>query len=392
VAFDDESIKAGMSVAVGDYDRDGWLDLQIAEWGPKGTGDRGFLDPVLPDRNRLLHNRGKKGPGHFDDVTVAAYAELDEPGLDGKRPNTFGYSNALADFDGDDWPDLALAADFRSSRFRWNEHGKFSEATSLAGTGKETFGMGATIGDLDGDGRLDWFVTSISDAPTCVLNLCNSGETGNHLYLYKGNRHFEDAALKLGVAQGYWGWGAEMLDFDNDGDLDLVQTNGTNFPFVPQDNFFTHDAMRFWRHDGDTFVEASAALGLTDTREGKAVVTFDYDRDGDLDVFIVNNASTPVLYRNDTRGGDWLRVRVLTDNGRDAIGAKLRVTIREGVPPLVSHIGLGSRFLSQSEQVAHFGLGAGSQPVAKLVVHWSDTGKEKTLTNLARNQLVVVTP
>ncbi len=392
-ALDDGEIHAAISVAAGDYDRDGFLDLHVAEWGAKGTGDQGFLDPQKPGHTRLFHNLGKKSPGHFEDATVAANAQLDAKKPDGTYASIFSYANAFVDFDGDDWPDLAVTGDFRTSQFLWNQGGgKFLDGTLTSGVAKDTFGMGSAIGDLDGDGKLDWFVTSISNGPTCVLGLCNSGEIGNHLYRYTGNRHFDDSSEKLGINVGYWGWGAEMFDFDNDGDLDLVMTNGTDYPFVPPSDFFTRDPMRFWRNDGGKMVESSQKLGLTDTRKGKGLVTFDYDHDGDLDLFIVNNADTPVLYRNDTHYGGWLRVRVLTADGRDALGAKLTLTAHAGDKPRVTEIGLGSHFLSQSETIAHFGLGLGNDPVYQLKVHWSDTGKEQVLNNLARNTLVVVKP
>ncbi len=391
-ALDDGAIHAQTSVAVGDYDRDGWLDMHVAEWGPKGSGNEGFLDPKKPGHARLFHNLGKKSPGHFEDATVSANALLDPYKPGGDYGSLFAYGNAFVDFDGDDWPDLCVTGDFRTSQFLWNDGGKFVSGTASAGVAKDTFGMGSAIGDLDGDGRLDWLVTSISDAPTCVLGLCNSGEIGNHLYRYTGKRHFEDSSAALGITTGYWGWGAEMFDFDNDGDLDIAMTNGTDFPFVPPTDFFTRDPMRFWRNDAGKMVEASQKVGLTDTRKGKGIVSFDYDHDGDLDLFIVNNADLPLLYRNDTNYGDWLRVRVLTADGRDALGAKLRLTVAAGQKPQVTEIGLGSHFLSQSEPIAQFGLGRGGEPVYELKVHWSDTGKDKVLTSIPRNTLLTIKP
>ena len=394
VAMDDGIVKAGTSISVGDYDRDGWLDLHVAEWGPKGSGDYGFLDPKLAGRTRLFRNRGKTQPGFFDDMTIAANATIDAKGFDGSYESVFSYSSAMVDFDGDDWPELAIAGDYRTSRFLWNDHGTFSNGTFNSGVAKETFGMGSAIGDLDGDGLLDWLVTSISNGPTCVHGLCNSGEYGNHLYRYLGNRQFSDANTEqLGVNAGFWAWGAEMFDYDNDGDLDLAVTNGTDYPFTTKGDFYTNDPMRFWRNDNGTMVQAAEQLGLMDKRSGKALMTLDYDHDGDLDMFIVNNQEQPLFYRNDAGGRDWLRVRVLTKEGRDAVGARVVVTAQKGGKTILSMINTGSNFLSQSEMTAHFGLGKNaSTPVFEVRVHWPDTGKDKVLTNVERNQVLIVKP
>jgi len=394
VAMDDGIVKAGTSVATGDYNRDGYLDLHVAEWGPKGSGDYGFLDPKRPGRSRLFRNLGAAKAGHFEDVTSQVGASLDRLQPTGEYESVFSYSTAIVDFDGDDWPDLAVAGDYRTSKFFWNNKGIFAEAGKSSGLAKDVFGMGSAIADLDGDGRLDWLVTSISDGPTCVHNICNSGEIGNHFYRNLGGRQFSDSlSVPLTINAGYWAWGAEFFDYDNDGDLDLAVTNGTDYPFTTKGDFFTRDPMRFWRNDGTAMVETSATLGLVDTRSGKALVTFDYDRDGDLDLFISNNQEMPLLFRNDSSNNDWLRVRVLTKNGREAIGARVIVTPTAGGPPRLAVIGTGSNFLSQSESTAHFGLGKkGGQPVAEVRVHWHDTGADKVLTNVERNQVLVVKP
>lgn len=392
VAMDDGIVKAGTSISIGDYDRDGWLDMHVAEWGPKGMGDYGFLDPKRAGRSRLFRNRGKVKPGYFDDVTVVAKATLDATTFDGSYESVFSYSSAMIDFDGDDWPELAVAGDYRTSRFLWNDHGTFSDGKVNSGVAKDTFGMGSAVADLDGDGLLDWLVTSISNGPTCVHGLCNSGEIGNHLYRYVGNRQFSDAGTEqLGVNAGFWAWGAEMFDYDNDGDRDLAVTNGTDYPFTTKGDFYTIDPMRFWRNDAGVMVEVSEQLGLLDTRSGKALVTFDYDHDGDLDMFIVNNQEKPVFYRNDSIGNDWLRVRVLTREGREAVGARVLVTPTKGGKTILSTINSGSNFLSQSELTAHFGLGKkSSAPVFEVRVHWQDTGLERVLVNVERNQVLVV--
>jgi hypothetical protein len=397
IAMNDGEGKLATSVSVGDYDRDGWLDLHLAEWSMKGLPgpDPGppFPEPTHYGHTRLFRNLGAKKPGYFEDVTISANAIVDPPGPDGFYQRIYTFANALVDFDDDDWPDLALTGDFATSRFLWNNGGTFVEKTLDSGVGKDAFGMGAAIADLDEDGKLDWYVSSISGGPACVQGVCSSTEYGNHLYRYVGNRQFEDTGPTLGIHEGFWGWGSAMFDFDHDGDRDVATTNGIGYPFVPPDHLFTVDPSRFWVNEGGAFVERTEALGFLDTRRGRGLVTFDYDRDGDLDVFVPNNANVPALYRNVGKHGDNLRVRVLNARGRDAIGAKVRIRVRPDAPQRLSVIGANTHFLGQSESIAHFGLGQPSnEPVAEVVVRWPDTGKEKTLTDVKRNQLLVVTP
>jgi hypothetical protein len=376
--------RGGYSVAFGDYDRDGWVDLYTTEWrAPYGTPG------VLP-HSRLLHNLGAASPGHFEDVTVTAGVEIDRDpvclaGTAGCRSH--GFSPAFVDLDRDGWPDLAIAADFGTSVLFWNDgDGTFTEGTAAAGVGTDENGMGSTFGDYDGDGDLDWFVTSIFD-PEDSCNqpgyTCVWGTTGNRLYRNLGNRTFADATDAAGVRDGYWGWGTAFFDFDNDTDLDLVMTNGVDYGFVPPPNNqvfarFNPDPMRLWRNDGPgPMTEISAAAGLTDLGSGKALLTFDYDRDGDLDLFIVNNASGGLLYRNDdATGHDWLRVQVESGAGfnADGLGAVVTLEADEGGPLQVRQIGASSHFLSESERVAHFGLGNHLGAIHRLTVEWPGRG------------------
>jgi hypothetical protein len=254
--------------------------------------------------------------------------------------------------------------------------------------------MGSTFGDFDGDGDLDWFVTSIHDpAETCELHPCNWSYSGNRLYRNEGGRAFSDATDAAGVRAGYWGWGAAFFDWENDADLDLVMTNGVEFPKELWEDAFNTDPMRLWRNDGTgNMVEVSAGEGITDTRSGKGLLVFDYDSDGDLDLFVVNNAAGPTLYRNEQAPGNaWLRLRVRGSiSNRDGIGSQVRVWRSLPGPPQVREVGAASHFVGQSEPELHFGLGAGIATVARIEVFFPASGVTVVRRDVVVNQTITI--
>ncbi|MBI3783746.1 MAG: VCBS repeat-containing protein [Deltaproteobacteria bacterium] len=387
----------GFSASFGDYDRDGYIDLHVTEWRPSA-----YNLPMAKSNTRLLHNRGAAAPGNFVDVTEQAGVSID--GVIPPRQTVgrgLAFSSRFVDMDDDGWPDLLIAADFGTSRIFWNRgDGTFKDGTVAAGVGKEENGMGMAVGDYDGDGRLDWFVTSIWDPLSLCTDgfFCLWGTSGNRLYRNAGQRRFVDQTDAVGVRIGGWGWGATFWDFDNDGDLDLVMTNGAHFPQLDAlgrgqlDDGYEHDPMRAWRNDNGVMVDVSQALGLTDTRAGKGLMAFDYDQDGDLDLLIVNNSATPVLYRND--GGnlnDWLNVRVQgTSSNRDGIGARITVTADAGGVSQVREIDGGSNFLGQNELTAHFGLGSHPAPVHSVEVYWPASNIRQVLHDVPARSVVTV--
>jgi hypothetical protein len=238
--------------------------------------------------------------------------------------------------------------------------------------------MGSAVGDFDRDGDLDWFVTSIAGT---------SGKTGNRLYRNDGARSFGDATDFAGVRDGGWGWGTSFLDLDNDQDLDLVMTNGWRGPG------YDSDPMRLWRNDGQgAMTEIAAAAGVSADGQGRGLITLDYDEDGDLDILAVRLARTPVLFRNDSAGdNDWLRVAARgKQSARDGRGARVRVRTRADGPTQVQEIGSNSHYLGHGELAAHFGLGPGNDPVAEVEVYFPASGKTVLLTGVAREQRIVV--
>jgi hypothetical protein len=369
----DATPRLSWSATWGDYDGDGFLDLHTTEW--LGSG-----------HSRLLRNRGVEAPGHFEDATEAA-------GLDFEGVN--GFASTFVDLDGDGLQDLAVAADFLTSRLFWNDgDGTFTDGTTAAGVGTDENGMGSTFGDIDGDGDLDWFVSSIFDPDaTCSSGNCVWGDTGNRLYRNEGGRVFSDATDAAGVRDGAWGWGAVFLDFDNDGDLDLVMTNGLDVVHTTIEDAFNADSMRVWENDGQGHMtEVALDVGIDDTGSGKGLLSFDYDADGDLDLFVVNNAGEPRLYRNEApRRNRWLRLRVEgMRSNRDGLGARVRVWKRPHSTPQVREVGVASHFLGQSEPVLHFGLGQAGRRVYRVQVEFPASGQVVERRGLRANRTHVI--
>ena len=249
----------------GDYDNDGYLDLMTADWG------------VSTDlsQSRLLHNRGAAQPGYFEDVTASA-------GVDVYRGEVARrFQPRFVDLDRDGHLDLAFSADFHTSQLFWNNgDGTFTDGTLSAGVGTDYNGMGSTFGDYDGDGDLDWFITNITADPTQPP----TGFGGwNRLYRNDGNRQFTDVTQAAGVRDSRWSWGTTFFDYDNDGDVDLIATNGYNGTGWIDDRTF------LWNNDGGAYADVSDVAGVTDRLQGRGLAHLDYDRDGDLDIVIVNN-------------------------------------------------------------------------------------------------------
>jgi hypothetical protein len=380
----------GMGIAFGDYDRDGWIDLYTAEWVQYFD-----LPPFPPSHSRLLRNLGSENPGHFEDVTERA--GVTPPILDPNPPAVLTFAPAFVDLDRDGWQDLAITGDSATTRLYWNNRdGTFTDGTTAAGLSTSQSDMGSTFGDYDGDGDLDWFISSISCQDPFVVGQSQDWRCeGNLLMRYDGDRRFSDQTAPADVAIGHWGWGAAFLDVDNDSDLDLAMTNGMRLPgtidaFVTQG--YHDDPSRFWENDGGSMTDISTEIGFDDTDLGKGLLTFDYDNDGDLDLFVANSNAPPRLYRND--GGNrnrWLRVQVTgTRSNRDGLGAIVTLRATADGPAQFREIGVGTHFLGQSEHTAHFGLGPGDAPIYELRVVWPLSGAVETLSAISPNQTIIL--
>lgn len=352
-----------ISTSFADYDRDGDLDAFVTHWTFAPISHR-------PVNEHLWRNNGN---GTFTDVGAAAGITAHE--FDPLTDKTF--TPNFTDFNNDGWLDIALASDFNDSQaFLNNGDGTFTNVTDPAVL-TDQYGMGAAICDYDFDGDFDWYVTSIFDAPT--------GRTGNRFYRNVNGTGaiFEDVTTATGTREGYWGWAASCQDFDNDGDVDVFHVNGFDNPL-----FQTDPARLFVSNGAGVFTEDSVARNIDDTGRGLGVVSFDYDRDGDLDIFISNNQQAPKLYRNDGLTQNYLTVKLegLAPN-TESIGSRVIATV--GGTALAREIRAGSNYISQDPAEAHFGLSSATT-VDTLEVQWF-SGGSTILTNVPANQLLTIT-
>ncbi|MDG2307862.1 MAG: FG-GAP-like repeat-containing protein [Candidatus Binatia bacterium] len=373
--FEDKSVNLPMnrlnnlSASFVDYDRDGDIDIFVTHW------EEGEITPPPADEHLWQNN----GTGVFTDVTTAAEILVDHEPLNHVDRS---FTPIFADSNSDGWLDMLLASDFGRSRvFESDGDATFTDVTDPAVITDEN-GMGAAVCDYDNDGDLDWFVTSIHNTLT--------GKSGNRLYrnISGASTAFEEVSAAAGVRVGHWGWGATCQDMNLDGWPDLLHVNGW-FGTVPHNVQYETDPALLYVSNGDgTFTDEAATRNIDDTGRGLGVVAFDYDRDGDLDVFIANNDAAPTLYRNDGLTENYLTVKLdgLAPNTQ-SIGSRVLVTVNGSTQ--MREIRAGSNYLSQDPAEAHFGL-AGSTQADTVEIQWF-LGGTTTMTSVAGNQVLTIT-
>jgi hypothetical protein len=383
----------GVGAAFLDYDRDGRLDLFVANYidldlAKAPTPDSGLCrykgvpvacgPPGLPGgANALYRNRGD---GRFEDVSA--------PSGILKAEGTYGLGVSTLDFDGDGWTDVYVANDSNpSALYRNNRDGTFTDIGVRAGCaysqdGKPQAGMGVGVGDYDRNGTIDLVKTNFA------------GDTST-LYANLGNGFCEDRtfASGLGINTRWLGWGAGFVDLDNDGWLDIFLANGHVYPEVSQLQTEAAYQQRkvVYRNTGQgRFVDVTEQLGppASTPKAARGAAFGDLDNDGDIDIVVNNVHDTPDLFRTDSRSDHrWLLVKLtgVTSN-RNAIGARVRAVI--GEVTLVEEVRGGGSYISQNDLRVHFGLGA-NREVTRLEVRWPN-GLEEVWEHVASNQILVV--
>jgi hypothetical protein len=406
--FTDVSEKAGVAgngkrwntgCAFVDYDRDGRLDLFVANYidmdlktapvpesGPclyKGIMVACGPPGLNGGKNILYHNNGD---GTFTDVSESA-------GIFSAN-GTYGLGVLTADLDNDGWPDIYVANDSTASALYQNKkNGKFVDIALEAGCalspdGKPQAGMGISAADYDLDGNLDLVKTNFAgDTPSLYHNL--------------GEASFEDTTFTagLGLYTKYLGWGCGFFDFDNDGWPDILICNGHVYPEVEQlktEAGYAQRKLLYRNLRNGRFEDVSmlAGSGISEPLASRGCAFGDFDNDGDLDMVINPVNDFPQLVRCDSHtGNNWIKVRTIgTKSNRSGIGARLKCVTRppgEAKPhQQIDEVRSGGGYFSQSDLRVHFGLGK-AEKVELLEIRWP-SGQVDTLKDIKPNQLIYV--
>jgi len=371
--FVDRTLESGITIttentvsaAFHDYDEDGYLDLFLAHWGAvRSQGE---------DTETVWRNEGNFTFTSTSIETGIAAAMV-------KSGRDWSFTPNLSDIDGDGDADLLMVADLNNSEVLVNNGDGTFTATTDPDVIDDQAGMGAAVGDYDNDGDMDWFVTSIY-----TLDI-DGDHFGNRLYRNDGAGVFTDVTTEAQVEDGGWGWGSCFADFDNDGNLDIFHVNGWHHEL---DKDFTIDQIRFFHSRGNgIFDERAEEVGLVNKSQGRAIACFDAERDGDLDLMIVNNSSDHlVYYRNDSDNDNhYLGIKLDgADTNSRGVGARITVTTTNGEQ--VRELRAGSNYASQNPLEVHFGLGTAR--LADVAVRWPD-GSSSTLDSVAADQVLTV--
>jgi hypothetical protein len=402
--FTDVAAKAGVSAARAgmrrwntgcafvDYDRDGRLDLFVANYID--------FDPAtvpVPESGKCLY-RGLRiacGPPGLQGGTNilfhnngdGTFADVSEKSGILKTAGTYGLGVLVADLDNDGWPDIYVANDSTSSTLYKNNHdGTFTDVAIEAGAayspdGKPQAGMGVSAADYDCDGNLDIVKTNFA------------GDTSS-LYRNLGRMVFDDQTFQAGLGRNtrFLGWGVGFGDFDNDGWADILVSNGHVYPEVgetAEESGYRERKVLYRNLGNGKFADVSTAAGpgILEAVAARGCAIGDFDNDGDLDVLVNCTNDVPQLLRCDqTAGNHWLKLKLIgTKSNRSAIGARVYCTT--GPHRQMDEVRSGGSYISQSDFRIHFGLGKAE--TAEIEIRWP-SGAVQKLTAKA-DQILTVT-
>jgi len=397
--FTDVTQKAGLggvkefstSAAWVDYDKDGRLDLVVANyvtWSPEAdlycTMDGKSKSYCTPESYkgasiRLWHNNGD---GTFSDVTKQA-------GLYEPTSKTLGI--AILDFDNDGWPDILISNDTQPNKlYRNNGNGTFTEKAVVAGVafsedGVARAGMGVDTADYDRSGNTSLMITNFSNQMIS-------------LYHNEGRGLFVDEAPRSEVGRASLltlGFGCFFFDYDLDGWPDILVVNGHIDPDIQkvQANVKYAEPPHLFRNLGKgKFAEVTKTAGaaFATARVGRSVAYADVYNNGRLDILMSTNGGPVSLFKNEPLGAanHSLRVKLIgTKSNRDGIGAVVRVTTAEGIQTQM--LRSGSSYLSASELMLTFGVGQQTK-VDSVEIRWPSWQVDK-VSNVNAGQTVTVT-
>jgi hypothetical protein len=371
-----------------DYDRDGKLDLFVAnyvQWSQQTdiycTLDGAHKSYCTPESYkgasaRVWHNLGG---GKFEDATNKA-------GLSDPTSKSLGV--AILDYNGDGWPDIMLANDTQPNKLYLNkQNGTFEEKAVAAGIafsedGVARAGMGVDAADYDRSGRPSLMITNFANQMIS-------------LYHNEGNGLFVDEAPRSEVGRNTLvtlGFGCFFFDYDNDGWMDIFVADGhieNEIERVQKRVSYAEPPHLFRNLGSGKFQEVTLQMGaaFASPKVARGAAYADIDNDGALDVLITTNGGRPWLFHNEAATSRSLRVKLTgTKSNRDGIGAVVRVSSGGGTQWQM--VRSGSSYLSQSELTLTFGLGNATKADA-IEVQWP-SGQVDKLSNIAGDQMVSI--
>src|SRR6266404_5899449 len=367
--FTDVTEKAGLThsgwgqgVCVGDYDNDGFEDLYVTYYGKNvlyhNNGDGAFTD--VSEKVHVAGSGKAWGTGcafiDYDrdgklDLIIANYVDFDSATAlaPGERPSCM-------------WKGVPVMCGPRGLPWAKNilyhnlGNGAFEDVTTNAHIDQTNghYGFSVSTFDYDDDGWPDIYVA------------CDS--TASILYHNNGDGTFDDKTFPAGFGLNtrYLGWGVMFLDVDNDGWPDLVLVNGHVYPEVDSQHLgsnFKEPKILYHNNGNGTFTDISAdgGPGITAVSSARGLAVGDLWNDGRMSAVISNMNAPPMLLVNDLRNGNhWIAFRTIgTKSNRDGIGAK--ITVKAGTRTLVDEVRSGSSYISNSDMRVHFGLGSATK-------------------------------
>ena len=376
------------SCAFGDIDNDGDVDLYVTRYVDY-TPERNKYCPLWTARAYCHPNEYNGVPDLlFRNNGDRTFTDISRESGILQRPNGNGLGVVFGDYDNDGLADIYVANDSTPNFLFHNKGGgRFEEAGFFAGVavghdGKPQAGMGTDMGDFDGDGLFDIFVTNlIMETHTLYRNL--------------GKGLFADVTFTSGVAQAtlpYVGFGAAFVDYDNDMDLDLAIANGHIIDNVHlgRDDTTYEQLNLLLLNDSGKFrnVGPISGKGFAIRKSSRALAVGDLDNDGDMDIVVANVGQTADILRNDggNRSNSLLIRTIGSKSNRDGIGARLRLSV--GGRILSRDVKAGSGYLGQNDLRVHFGMGQRTL-AERLEIQWPG-GAVDTADNLAANQILTV--
>jgi hypothetical protein len=380
---------ASQSAAWGDFDNDGDLDLFVAGEYRTDRPDTTFPGATSPgpDPRNLCRLYRNNGDGTFTDVAAAA-GVINERRAKGA---------AWGDYDGDGRIDLYVSNCGDENRlYHNNGDGTFTDRALELGVTEPINSFSCWFFDYDNDGRQDLFVSgfhgSLSDVVRSQLGQPDGGERPR-LYHNEGGAGFRDVTSEAGLDRTWLVMGSNFGDIDNDGFLDIYLGTGQPAYFYVVPNVMLKNV------EGKRFEDVTTSTGTGHLQKGHGISFADYDRDGDVDIFLSSGGATPgdeahnILFQNPGQGHHWINVKLVgTRSNRSAIGAQVRVdlpTASGGVTSRYRVIGSGSSFGGNSLATT-IGLGL-ARSITTLEVYWPASGVRRAFQNVPLDRAIEIT-